>query len=80
MVAALAALPLRNEDVPLAVWPLEEDPLQEWLWAEHQIEVPVFAWSALGKRMLRISAAAHNMPEDYETLIAALGEAPPGLL
>jgi isopenicillin-N epimerase len=80
MVAALAALPLRNQDVPLAVWPLEEDPLQEWLWAEHQIEVPIFGWPALGKRMIRISAAAHNEAEDYETLIAALGEAPPGLL
>jgi isopenicillin-N epimerase len=80
MLACLAALPLHSQDVPLAVWPLEADPLQEWLWAEHRIEVPVFGWPALGKRMIRISAAAHNVPEDYERLREALCEAPRELL
>ena len=80
MIATLAALPLRNQTVAPAVWPLEEDPLQEWLWAEHRVEVPVFAWPALNLRMIRISAAPHNVPSDYDRLLDALGEAPEALL
>lgn len=80
MIATLAALPLRNQTVAPAVWPLEEDPLQEWLWAEHRVEVPVFAWPALNMRMIRISAAPHNVPSDYDRLLDALGEAPEALL
>ena len=80
MIGTLAAIPLRNRDVRPAVWPLEEDPLQEWLWAEARVEIPVFAWPALDTRMIRISAAAHNDPSDYTRLREALKRAPSELL
>ncbi|MBD90464.1 MAG: aminotransferase [Deltaproteobacteria bacterium] len=80
MIGTLAAIPLRNRDVRPAVWPLEEDPLQEWLWAEARVEIPVFAWPALDTRMIRISAAAHNDPSDYARLREALKGAPSELL
>ena len=80
MIGTLAAIPLRNRDVTPAVWPLEEDPLQEWLWAEARVEIPVFAWPALHLRMIRISAAAHNDPSDYARLREALKRAPSELL
>ncbi len=80
MIGSLAAIPLRHRDVTPAVWPLEEDPLQEWLWKEHRVEVPVFAWRAIDLRMIRISAAAHNVDADYDRLLEALAEAPQELL
>jgi isopenicillin-N epimerase len=80
MIGSIAAIPLRNRDVSPAVWPLEEDPLQEWLWEERRVEIPIFAWPAIDLRMIRISAAAHNVEADYERLLEALADAPEELL
>lgn len=80
MIGSIAAIPLRNREVSPAVWPLEEDPLQEWLWEHRRVEVPIFAWPAIDQRMIRISAAAHNLEADYERLLEALTDAPEELL
>jgi len=66
MIGALAALPLRDSAATTGPF----DPLQDLLFHEHQIEVPVFAWQ--GKRLLRVSAQRYNTRADYERLAAAL--------
>jgi isopenicillin-N epimerase len=69
MIGSLASLPLpdaRAARVPGL------DPLQETLYREHLIEVPVSAWPAPPRRLLRISAQLYNGPSDYERLAAAL--------
>ncbi|MCH1435655.1 MAG: aminotransferase class V-fold PLP-dependent enzyme [Acidimicrobiales bacterium] len=48
------------------------DPLQDHLWSDHRIEVPVLAWSGAPHRQVRISAQCYNQPADYEALAAAL--------
>ncbi len=71
MIGALAALPL--EDGPAGgMSALYVDPLQERLWAEHRIEVPISPWPAPPRRVLRISAQLYNDAADYERLAAAL--------
>lgn len=51
------------------------DPLQERLWREHRIEVPVQrAPDGSGARLLRISAAAYTSLDDIESLAAALSD------
>lgn len=44
--------------------------LQEWLWQQHRIEVPVMALG--GALWLRISAAPYNHLREYEVLSAAV--------
>jgi isopenicillin-N epimerase len=74
MVGSMAAFPL-PEGVPGALAPpLYLDPLQEHLWERFRIEVPVQAWPAPPKRVLRISAQVYNSPEQYSRLAGALGE------
>lgn len=73
MIAAMAAVPLpgeaKPEDGPF-------DPLQELLWNEHRIEVPVWSWPSPRLRLLRVSAQAYNRREELEHLARLL----PGLL
>jgi isopenicillin-N epimerase len=45
--------------------------LQERLFDEYRIEVPVTTWD--GRAFLRLSAHAYNAPEEYERLAAAVG-------
>jgi isopenicillin-N epimerase len=47
-------------------------PLQDRLYAEHKIEVPVMQWPAPGNRALRVSAQAYNTLDDYRRLADAL--------
>lgn len=49
----------------------DSDPLQERLWREHRIEVPVFGLAS-GGRALRVSAHRYNTADDYERLAQAL--------
>ncbi len=49
-----------------------EDPLQERLVEDHNIQVPVWSLPSQGRRLLRISAQAYNTPEQYEYLARAL--------
>jgi isopenicillin-N epimerase len=71
MLGSLAAVPLPDGRGPLAEAPWH-DPLQERLWFEHRIEVPVFAWPAPPRRLLRISAQLYNSPAEYARLAAVL--------
>jgi isopenicillin-N epimerase len=70
MVGSLAAVPLPDAKGPAS--PLEGDPLQVALFDRHQIEVPLPAWPAPPKRLLRIAAQAYNRPEEYDRLARVL--------
>ncbi|HOI12167.1 MAG TPA: aminotransferase, partial [Myxococcota bacterium] len=48
--------------------PLFLDPLQEALQERARVEVPVMAWPAPPRRLLRVSAQAYNAPDQYERL------------
>lgn len=71
MIGALAAVPLPPGD-GIHAPPLYLDGLQERLFHEHRIEVPVIPWPAPPARILRVSAQLHNVRADYERLAAVL--------
>jgi isopenicillin-N epimerase len=48
------------------------DPLQDRLFHEWKIEVPIIAWPKAPKRHLRLSAQLYNTPEEYQRLAEAL--------
>ena len=59
--------------------PLDTDPLQRRLLDEHQIEVPIYPFPVpaaesptAARRLIRISSALHNGPEDVDRLVDAL--------
>lgn len=56
------------------VLPRFEALLQNELWVQHKIEVPIFFWPDLKKRHLRISAQLYNSIDDYQVLAKALLE------
>lgn len=70
MLGAMATVPLPGAFGGTA---FDSDPLQERLWGEHRIEVPVFGLAS-GGRALRVSAHRYNAAEDYERLARALVE------
>lgn len=72
MIGSLAAVPLPDGLPGAAVPALYGDPLQDRLYFDHRIEVPVIAWPAPPRRLLRISAQIYNGREDYERLAEAL--------
>ena len=76
MVGSLAALPVpERAGLPAAAASvLDADPLQEALFRDHRIEVPVLGCPAHPGRLLRISSQLYNRIEDYQRLAAALGE------
>ncbi len=74
-IGSLAAMPL--PDAPpeaLPRQPFNEYPLQDWLRRQHGIEVPIMAWPAPPKRLLRISAQLYNSLPQYERLAVALAK------
>jgi len=74
MIGALAALPLPDGGTEL-VEPLHlPDPLQDALLDRFGIEVPLAAWPAPPKRLVRVSAQLYNSAPQYERLAAALRE------
>lgn len=48
----------------------QRDPLQDRLWSEHQIEVPITWWG--GQRLLRVSCHLYNTEEDIDRLVKVL--------
>jgi isopenicillin-N epimerase len=73
MIGSLAAVPIPDGGIaPTRL--MHIDPLQEWLWREHRIEVPVSTWPASPRRLLRISAQLYNTREQYEELGGVLRE------
>ncbi len=73
MVGSLAAIVLPDATAP-PVAPLGLDPLQLRLFEYHRFELPLPAWPAPPKRLLRISAQLYNRREQYQRLAAALRE------
>ncbi|MGH7263575.1 MAG: aminotransferase class V-fold PLP-dependent enzyme [Candidatus Rokuibacteriota bacterium] len=79
MLGALASLPLPDGDgrpPDPAARGRQFDPLQNALLHRFGIEVPVMAWPAPPKRLLRISAQLYNTVADYERLADALRDVP----
>jgi isopenicillin-N epimerase len=72
MLGSMAAFPL-PEGKPY-VPTLYGDPLQDALFYEHNIEVPVHPWPYQPKRVLRVSAQLYNEIGDYAKLADALEE------
>jgi len=62
MLGSMAAIPLPDGD----------ESLQDKLFFDHAIEVPLMPWPHPPKRLLRISAQLYNELGDYEKLAAAL--------
>jgi isopenicillin-N epimerase len=72
-IGSIAAVPLpdaaKNQ---LPRLPFNESPLQDALRTKHKIEVPIIAWPAPPRRVLRISAQLYNSLPQYERLAAAM--------
>jgi isopenicillin-N epimerase len=68
MLGSMASLPL--PDAPAGAAGI--DPLQDSLWHRDRIEVPVHAWPASPRRLIRVSAQLYNHPQDYDRLAEAL--------
>jgi isopenicillin-N epimerase len=70
-IGSLAAIPI--PDAPTqSVSPLYTDELQETLWRDHKIEVPIIPWPKSPQRLLRISAQLYNYLSQYESLAEVL--------
>jgi isopenicillin-N epimerase len=64
LIGSMATVPL----------PDGEDQLDERLWADYRIEVPVMAFPGPPARVLRLSAQAYNAPAEYAYLAGALDD------
>jgi len=67
MTGSMAAVAL--PDAP----PDERPGLQDALFDEERIEVPIIPWPDHPKRLVRVSAQLYNRPDEYDRLAAALG-------
>jgi isopenicillin-N epimerase len=76
MIGSMAAVPLPDSGAEADADTLARlvDPLQDRLFDEHRIEVPVIPWPAPPKRVLRLSAQLYNRFEQYEQLATVLSE------
>jgi isopenicillin-N epimerase len=72
MLGSMAAVPL--PDGKPFVPSLYGEPLQDALFFEHAIEVPIHPWPHQPKRVLRVSAQLYNTIDDYEKLANALDD------
>jgi len=69
LTTSMLSVPLPDSFGPPSIGML---PLQLTLWEKHQIEVPIYAWPAHPKRVLRISAQAHNHLQQYASFAETL--------
>jgi isopenicillin-N epimerase len=72
MIGSLASLPLPDGDSGSVNELFPFDGLQDRLFQEYRIEVPVIAWPAPPRRVLRISAQLYNSSPQYVALATAL--------
>jgi len=84
MLGSMVAFPLPSSG-PLAAAgagssPLDTDPVQQRLLDEHAIEVPIYRWpvpaaesAQPARRLIRVSSALYNGPDDLDRLAEALG-------
>lgn len=71
MIGSLAAVPI--PDSPYSTHSLfGNDPIQDVLFNDYRIEVPVMLWPQPPKRVLRVSAQLYNEPAEYARLADAL--------
>jgi isopenicillin-N epimerase len=72
MIGSIAAIPLPPEFGLYQGSARGIDPLQDWLWEQHRIEVPIIPWVEPAPKLIRISAQVYNDPQQYHTLATAL--------
>ena len=72
MIGSMASIPLPDADSDMTMGPFDLDPIQEMLWDDHRIDVPIMPWPAPPKRWLRVSAQAYNRIGEYRGLTDAL--------
>jgi hypothetical protein len=70
----MVTLPLPSDLVPAAAV-AGMDPLQELLFRQHGVEVPVFGWPSSERRWLRFTAQAYNQLGQYRRLAGLLLDA-----
>jgi isopenicillin-N epimerase len=71
LVGTLAAVPLPDGQATALAW-RQPDPLQQRLLDGWGIEVPVIAWPAPPRRLVRVSAQLYNVRDHYVRLAEAL--------
>ncbi len=77
MIGSMATLALPADRFPLTPRcdPTFEDGLQQMLWDDHRIEVPVMRWGDPASLLLRVSAQVYNDLSQYQRLAEALRSA-----
>ncbi|KAL7619749.1 hypothetical protein AAE478_010291 [Parahypoxylon ruwenzoriense] len=69
MIGAMATIPLPDSPGPKQEGML---PVQQALWREHGIVIPVYAWPSYPKRVIRLSVQAYNSLDQYLRLADCL--------
>ncbi|KAF5539346.1 isopenicillin N epimerase [Fusarium phyllophilum] len=69
MIAAMATIPLSDSPGPEQEGML---PIQQTLWKEHGIVIPVYSWPSYPKRVVRLSVQAYNTLDQYLKLADCL--------
>jgi isopenicillin-N epimerase len=74
MIASMATLPLPLPEVSTPPDYKNFDPLQERLYRDYGIEIPLWYWDSPPSRLTRISVQLYNSTEQYQYLAEALAE------
>jgi isopenicillin-N epimerase len=74
MIGSLASIPIPDGDGGLVNDLFPFDRLQERLFEEYRVEVPVISWPCAPRRLVRISAQLYNEEWQYAALADALIE------
>ncbi len=74
MIASMATLPLPPAEVFTPVGYKGTEPLQDRLFHDYAIEIPVMNWSWPPSRLTRIAVQLYNSMDQYRYLAEALGE------
>ena len=74
MIGAIATVPLPSSFGVPQYGANGIDTLQDWLWENTRIEVPIIPWVNPTQRLIRISAQRYNHIEQYRYLAEALGK------
>lgn len=69
MIGAMATIPLPDSPGPEQEGML---PIQQVLWKEHGIVIPIYSWPAYPKRVMRLSVQAYNYLDQYLRLANCL--------
>lgn len=72
MIGAIAAVPLPSSFGVPQYGANGIDTLQDWLWENYRIEVPIIPWVNPTQRLIRISAQRYNHVKQYHYLAEAL--------